>query len=99
MKREHRHRLAVVSHRGQEIFNVAIMGYRNSPAYVQRRIDTILRPCRSYARAYVDDIVMTGYLQHYVVLYGQIFEPLQLRNMALNKALRRYRDIAADGSK
>lgn len=34
------------------------MGYRNSLTYVQRRIDTILRPCRAFDRAYVDDIVI-----------------------------------------
>lgn len=34
-----RHTLTVVSHREQECFNVAVMGYRNSPAYVQRQID------------------------------------------------------------
>ncbi len=42
VKPEHRHRLTVSSHRGQETFNVAVMGYRNSPAYVQRMIDRIL---------------------------------------------------------
>ena len=44
VKPEHRHRLTVSSHRGQETFKVAVMGYRNSPAYVQRMIDQILRP-------------------------------------------------------
>lgn len=32
---EHRHRLTVASHCGQETFKVAVMGYRNTPAYVQ----------------------------------------------------------------
>ena len=31
---EDRYKLLVVSHRGQETFNVAVMGYKNSPAYV-----------------------------------------------------------------
>ena len=30
----HRHRLTVSSHRGQESFEVPVMGYRNSPVYV-----------------------------------------------------------------
>lgn len=34
------------------------MGFRNSPAYVQRMIDNILREQRKFARAYVDDIVI-----------------------------------------
>lgn len=37
-----RHKFTVVSHRGQECFNVAVMGYKNSPSYVQRQIDRIL---------------------------------------------------------
>ena len=53
-----RHKLTVVSHRGQESFNVAVMGYKNSPAYVQRQIDRLLREYRHFARAYVDDIVV-----------------------------------------
>lgn len=56
VKPEHRHRLTVSSHRGQETFKVAVMGFRNSPAYVQRMIDNILRDHRAYSRAYVDDI-------------------------------------------
>ncbi len=58
VKRAHRHRLTVASHRGQETFKVAVMGYWNSPAYVQQMIDRILRQQRPYARAYVDDIVI-----------------------------------------
>ena len=53
-----RHKLTVVSHRGQESFGVAVMGYKNSPAYVQRQIDRILRPHRRYAKAYIDDVVI-----------------------------------------
>ena len=34
------------------------MGYKNSPVYVQRQIDRLLRRLRKFARAYVDDIVM-----------------------------------------
>lgn len=37
---------------------MAGMGFKNSPAYVQRQIDRLLRPCRAFARAYVDDIVI-----------------------------------------
>lgn len=36
---DHRHRLTVASHREQETFKVAVMGYRNTPAYVQRMTD------------------------------------------------------------
>ena len=53
-----RHKLTVVSHRDQESFNVIVMRYRNFIVYVQRQIDRLLRASRSFARAYVDDIVV-----------------------------------------
>jgi len=34
------------------------MGFQNSPPYVQRQIDTLLRPCKAFARAYIDDIAI-----------------------------------------
>ena len=40
--RQDRHKLTVTTHRGLEHFNVAVMGFRNSPPYVQRQIDQIL---------------------------------------------------------
>ena len=46
VRQEDRHKLTVVSHRGQEQFNVAVMGFKNSPPYVQRKIDGILRDFR-----------------------------------------------------
>ena len=52
-----RHKLTVVSHRGQEQYNVALMGYKGSPPYVQRQTDKILRPIRDFAKAYVDDMI------------------------------------------
>lgn len=53
-----RHKFTIVSHRGQETFNVAIMGFKNSPSYVQRQTDGILRKYRGFARSFMDDIVV-----------------------------------------
>lgn len=53
----HRYMFTVVAHRGQETFQVPIMGYINSVAYVQREIDNILRAVCEWAWAYVDDII------------------------------------------
>lgn len=51
------------------------MGYRNSPAYVQRMIDRILRPFRAFARAYVDDIVIySNSLEELVDHLHQVFQ-------------------------
>lgn len=47
----------VVTHRGQKIFQVSIMGYINLVAYMQREIDNILQNVTNWARAYVDDII------------------------------------------
>ena len=51
------HKLTIVTHRGQETFQVPVMGYKGSPAYVQRQIDRILR-CFKFARVYIDDVVI-----------------------------------------
>lgn len=47
----------IIIHRGQETFQVPIMRYISSVVYVHREIDNILRNVRSWARAYIDDIV------------------------------------------
>ena len=51
-------KLTVISHQGQEYFNVAPMGYRGSATYAQRQIDIILRGLEAYAKAYINDIVI-----------------------------------------
>ncbi|KAI1000524.1 hypothetical protein K3495_g7671 [Podosphaera aphanis] len=58
VKPEHQNRLTVASYLGQETFNCAVMGFRNSPAYVQQITDTIPRKERDFARSYIDDIVI-----------------------------------------
>ena len=74
---EDRHKLTVISHRGQETFNVAVMGYKGSVAYVQRQIDRILREHKAFAKAYVDDIVVASRsLEEHLRHLNQIFETL-----------------------
>ena len=53
----HRFMFTVITHHGQETFQVPIMGYINSVACVQREMDNILRDVRAWARAYMDDII------------------------------------------
>ena len=70
----HRHRLTVVSHRGQEIFRVRVINYRNFPTYVQRMIDRFLRPYRQFCKAYVDDIVIfSSFLDEHVKHLDNVF--------------------------
>jgi hypothetical protein len=54
----YRDRFTIVSHRGLERSTVALMGYRNSPAYAQRFMDQLLKEHKSYCRAFIDDIVI-----------------------------------------
>lgn len=97
-----RHKLTVVSHRGQESFNVAVMGYKNSPAYVQRQIDRLLRAQRKFARAYVDDIVIFSETQadHEAHLH-EVFSVLQANNISIKaaKAFVGYPSVALLGQR
>jgi len=54
-----RSKLCVVSYRGREQYNVALMGYANSLAYAQRQSDTILQEsgCTNFTKAYMDDFI------------------------------------------
>ena len=69
-----RHKLSVVTHRGQEQFNVAVIGFKNSVSYVQRQIDRILRPFQAFSRAYIDDVVIYSQtLEEHVQHLREIF--------------------------
>ena len=68
-----RYRLTVVNHRGNEQWNVAVMGFKDNPAYVQRQIDGLLKPLK-FARAYVDDVVIFSQtLKEHAEHFNQIF--------------------------
>ena len=58
VKRSDRHKLTVANHKSNERWNVVIMGFKNSPAYVQRQIDGLLKFFRMFAKIYVDDVVI-----------------------------------------
>ena len=54
---DHCFMFTVITHCGQETFQVPIMGYINLIAYVQHEIDNILCNVRAWARVYINDIV------------------------------------------
>jgi len=84
VKRAHRHRLTVALHQGQETFKVAVMGYRNSPAYIQRMINRILQRQRAYARAYVDNIVIfSNTLEEHLKHLHNVFVTLKRMGICL----------------
>ena len=75
------YKLTVVSHRGQESFNVAVIGYKNSPSYVQRQIDRLLRPF-PFAKAYIDDVVIASqtleeHITHLTTIFA-MFEQVRI---------------------
>lgn len=78
------YKLTVVTHRGQETFLVPVMGCRNSVAYVQRQMDTLLRRLE-FARAYIDDIVVRSKsLQEHLSHLRQLFNLFVNKNIGLN---------------
>ena len=102
VNKHHRHRLTVASHRGQESFKVPVMGYRNSPAYVQRMIDRILRPFRKFCRAYVDDIVIfSANLEEHTRHLQLVFQALSEMNIHLSpkKSFLGYPSVSLLGQK
>lgn len=59
VKQSHQNHLTIVSHRGQEIFNITIIGFINSVPYVQRQIDQLLNNLE-FARTYIDNIIIAS---------------------------------------
>ena len=97
-----RHKLTVVTHRGQESFKVTVMGYKNSPAYVQRQIDRLLRDYKVYARAYIDDVVIySETLEEHVKHLRAIFGLFAKFNISINskKAFLGYPSVNLLGQK
>ena len=48
-----RHKLIIINYRGNEQWNVAVMGFKNSFAYMQKQIDGLLKPFK-FVKIYVD---------------------------------------------
>ena len=82
---ENKFKLTVIFHREQEQFNVAMISFKKSSAYVQRQIDTILRDHRNYSRIFIDDIVIySKTLNDHIQHLHTIFSLLQSFNISLN---------------
>jgi hypothetical protein len=98
----YRHFLAIISHRGIEVPNVALMGYKNSPPHVQRWVDRITRNFRSWMRVYIDDFFARGtdFASH-IANIEQFFELCLDRNIRLSpkKCFLNYPTILLLGKK
>ena len=58
IKWDHKHRFTVSSHRGQKVWNVAVMKYKNFVIYVQRFIYFILWNQWTFVKIYINDIII-----------------------------------------
>ncbi len=99
---DHRYMFTVVTHRGQETFQVPIMGYINLVAYVQREIDNILRDVREWACAYVNDIVCGGKsLPDLLTKLRMLFDIFIRYNISIQptKSYLNYPDVALLGQR
>ena len=79
---------------------MAIIGYRNSPAYIQRIIDRILRKHREYSRVYIDNIVIFfNFLKEHIRHFESVFSILQAYNLYLSpeKSFVGYSNVALLG--
>ena len=53
-----RHIFTITSHYGLKRLIMVIIGFQNNPAYVQRYMDTLLRPFQRFARYYINNKVI-----------------------------------------
>ena len=104
-----RHKFTVVSYRGQKQFNVTVMGFKNFPFYVQKKIDVILRVHRQKIRVhrkkirvYVDDIIVFNHTleEHVSYLHSifQLFDSYGI-NLLFKKSFLNYFTVGLLGQK
>lgn len=79
VKEQDKHKQTIIIHRGQKQFNVAVMSFKNSSAYVQRQIDIMLRDLRTFVKTYIDDIIFffmsfQEHLNHLNFEFQKLFE-------------------------
>lgn len=84
-----RHKLIVITHKGVEQWNVTMMNWKSSPAYVQRKINDIFRDF-SFARVYINNVVIfNNILNEHLTHLKQIFELFENWNITF-KAIKIY---------
>ena len=74
----------IVSHRGNEQWNVAVMGFKNNLAYVQIQIGGLLKPFKTFVKTYIDDVVIFNKtLKKHTSHFEHVFNLFDKMNMAL----------------
>ena len=51
----------MINHRRQEESAVAFIKYKESPSYIQRQTNAMLRPFKDFVKVFVDDIIIFSY--------------------------------------
>ena len=60
------------------------MGYKDSPPYVQRQTDKLLRPYKDFAKAYMDDILIhSSSLEEHLAYLRILFEMVRAKRISL----------------
>lgn len=74
----------IVSHQEQKYFNGAVMGYKNLPAYIQHKIDYILRLCWNCIQAYINNnIIFSHILEDHLKHFCQVFTLFIEKNISI----------------
>ena len=80
----YRDRFTLISPRGLEQPTVVLIGFRNSPAYVQRFIDRLLDKHSYYCKAFIDDIIIfSNNVEQYEQHLKTIFQLFLSKNIAI----------------
>lgn len=92
----------VIIHRGQKTFQVPIIGYIYSIAYIQREIDNILYKVRDWVCAYIDNIIcgvksLDNLLSKLCILF-EIFVAYRI-SIKLTKLFLNYPDLSLLGQR
>jgi len=76
---------AVVTHRGQEEFNVVLLGFKGSPGHQQRFMDDFLEEFAECVACYIDDMIAESKsFRDHVNLLERLFTKMEGANLALN---------------
>ncbi len=76
--------MIVISYCDYKSFNIAIIKHKNSPTYIQRQINRILRLYCKYVCVYINNIVIFSQsLKNYIEHLKQVFDTLSRNNISI----------------
>jgi hypothetical protein len=85
VRKKDKHKLTIVFHREQKYFSIALMRFKNSFAYAQKRIDIILRNIKKFCQAFINDIIILfNILKKQIEHFSKMFQRLLEHDIKLN---------------